>query len=230
MRTILWCAAAALLLGSGAVRGQVAEEPGTVGTLIPIGDRAWSATAGRTVGSGNNVLQGEIGWPGFSLTYLHGADERTDVGARINFNYGFMNTTNSVTGVDLQVPLRYRMTDNPSGGINVALQVSPGLTLYSNHGSTLFGIGGPLGVVAGTRVSDSLTLDAGAEVPVLLSFTNPFGVVFGPLFGVGGEYFVDRNLMVTARIRMGPEISLDHNGSNTQFGLQTLIGVAYNLR
>jgi hypothetical protein len=230
MRTILWCAAAALLLGSGAVRGQVAEEPGTVGTLIPIGDRAWSATAGRTVGSGNNVLQGEIGWPGFSLTYLHGADERTDVGARINLNYGFMNTTTNLTGVDLQVPLRYRMTDNPSGGINVALQVSPGLTLYSNHGSTLFGVGGPLGVVAGTRVSDSLTLDAGAEVPVLLSFTNPFGVVFGPLFGVGGEYFVDRNLMVTARIRMGPEISLDHNGSNTQFALQTLIGVAYNLR
>ncbi|HYV65522.1 MAG TPA: hypothetical protein VE964_04720 [Myxococcales bacterium] len=230
MRTILWCSAAALLLGSAGVRAQVAEEPGTVGTLIPAGDRNWSATSGQTVGSGNNLLQGEIGWPGFSLTYLHGADERTDYGARVNFNYGFMNTTNNLTGVDLQVPIRYRMTDNPSGGINVALQVSPGLTLYSNHGSTLFGVGGPLGVVAGTRMSDSLNLDAGVEVPLLLSFTNPFGVVFGPLFGVGGEYFVDRNLMVTARIRMGPEISLDHTGSNTQFGLQTLIGVAYNLR
>ena len=79
-------------------------------------------------------------------------------------------------------------------------------------------------------MSESLTLDAGAEIPVLLSFTNPFGVVFGPLFGVGGEYMVDRNLMVTARVRMGPEFSLDHNGSNSQFGLQTLIGVAYNMR
>lgn len=36
--------------------------------------------------------------------------------------------------------------------------------------------------------------------------------------------------MVTARVRMGPEISLDLAGSNTQFGLQTLIGVGYNLR
>jgi hypothetical protein len=36
--------------------------------------------------------------------------------------------------------------------------------------------------------------------------------------------------MVTARVRIGPEISLDHTGSNAQFGLQTLIGVAYNMR
>ncbi len=211
MRKILWWAAAVLLLEAGAARAQVEQYPGTAGTIIPIGDTAWSATAGRTAGSGNSVVQAEAGWPGISFTYVHGANERTDVGARINFNYGFMNTTTSLTGVDLQVPYRYRMTDDPSGGINVVLQASPGLTLYSNHGSTLFGVGGPLGIVVGTRVSDSVTLD-------------------GPLFGVGGEYMVDRNLMVTARVRMGPEISLDHTGSNAQFGLQTLIGVAYNMR
>src|SRR5262249_4283433 len=114
MRTIVWCAAAVLLLGSGAARAQV-EEPGTVGTIIPVGDTAWSATAGRTVGFGNSVLQAEVGWPGVSLTYLHGAAERTDYGARVNLNYGFMNTTNNLNGVDFQVPVRYRMTDNPSG-------------------------------------------------------------------------------------------------------------------
>src|SRR5947209_6995400 len=82
---------------------------------------------------------------------------------------------------------------------------APGLTLYSNSGSTLIGVGGPLGIVVGGRVSESLTLDAGADIPVLLSFTNPFGLIFGPLFGVGAEYMVDRNLMVTARVRIGPE-------------------------
>jgi hypothetical protein len=230
MRTMAWCAAAVLLLGVGAARAQVEQYPGAAGTLIPIGESSWSATAGRTVGSGNSVIQAEAGWPGVSFTYLHGGNERTDVGARLNLNYTFMNTTNTLTGVDFQVPYRYRMTDNSSGGINVALQASPGVTLYSNNGSTLFGIGGPLGIVVGTRVSDSVTLDAGADIPVLFSITNPFGVVFGPLFGVGGEYMVDRNLAVTARVRVGPEISLDHNGSNAQFGLQTLIGVAYNMR
>ena len=223
--------AALLLLGAAAARAQVSNEfPGTAGSVIPIGDGAWSATAAQTVGAGSSVLQAEAGWPGVTFTYLRGANERTDWGARVSFNYGFQNTTNSLAGVDLQVPYRYRLTDNGSGSINVALQASPGLSLYSNHGSTLVGVGGPFGVVAGTRVSDSLTLDAGLDVPVLISFTNPFGVVFGPLVGVGGEYLVDRNLAVTARVRVGPEISLDHNGSSNQLGLQTMIAIAYNMR
>jgi len=229
MRKLAWWAAAALLAAAGAGRAQVEQYPGTAGTIIPIGDTNWSATAGRTVGSGNSVLQAEAGWPGISLTFLHGANERTDWGARINLNYKFMNTDTSLTGVEFQAPLRYRMTDD-TGGVNVALQASPGLSFYSNNGSTLFGIAVPFGVVVGTQVSDSLTLDAGLDVPLLFSITNPFGVVFGPLVGVGGEYYVDRNLMVTARLRVGPEVSLDHNGSNSQVGVQTLIGVAYNMR
>ena len=230
MRTVAWWSAAALLVAAGSGRAQVEAYPGTSGTIIPIGEAGWSATAGRTVGSGNNVLQTEAGWPGISFTYLHGADERSDWGARVNLNYKFLNTDRNLTGVDLQVPVRYRLTDNPGAGVSVALQASPGVTVYSNNGSTLFGVGGPFGVVVGTRISDSVTLDAGVDIPVLFSITNPFGVVFGPLIGVGGEYFVDRNLAVTARIRVGPEVSLDHTGSNSQVGVQTLIGVAYNMR
>lgn len=229
MRTVAWWAAA-LLLFAGAARAQVEQYPGTAGTIIPIGETGWSATAGRTVGSGNSVIQAEAGWPGISFTFLHGADERTDWGARVNLNYKFLNTDQNLTGVDLQVPLRYRVTDNSSGGINVALQASPGVTFYSNNGSTLFGIGVPFGFVVGGPVSDSLTLDAGVDFPVLFSITNPFGVVFGPLAGVGGEYYVDRNLAVTAKIRVGPEVSLNHNGSSSDVGVQTLIGIAYNMR
>ena len=229
MRTVAWWAAAVLLVAAGAGRAQVEQYPGTAATIIPIGDTGWNATAGRTVGSGNSVIQAEAGWPGVSFTFLHGVDERTDWGARVNLNYKFLNTDRNLTGVDLQVPLRYRVT-NPSGGIQAALQASPGVTFYSNNGSTLFGIGVPFGFVVGTQVNDSLTLDAGVDFPVLFSITNPFGVVFGPLVGIGGEYFVDRNLAVTARIRVGPEVSLDHTGSNSQVGLQTLIGVAYNMR
>ena len=230
MRTMAWWAAAVLLLAAGAGQAQVEQYPGTAGTIIPIGETGWSATAGRTVGSGNSVIQAEAGWPGIGFTFLHGVDERTDWGARINLNYKFLNTDRSLTGVDLQVPIRYRMTSNPSSGINVALHASPGVTFYSNNGSTLFGIGGPFGVVVGSQVSDSLTLDVGVDIPVLFSITNPFGVVFGPLAGVGGEYYVDRNLAVTARIRVGPEVSLNHNGSSSDVGVQTLIGVAYNMR
>lgn len=229
MRTMAWWAAAALLLAASAGRAQVEQYPGTAGTIIPIGDTAWSATAGRTVGSGNSVLQAEAGWPGISFTFLHGVAERADWGARVNLNYKYLNMDRNLTGVDLQIPLRYALTDN-TASVNVALEASPGVTFYANNGSTTFGLGGPLGVVIGTRVSDSLTLDAGVDIPVLFTVTNPFGVVFGPLFGVGGEYFVDRNLAITARIRVGPEVTLDHTGSNSQVGIQTLLGVAYNMR
>ena len=229
MRTMAWWAAAALLVAASAGRAQVEQYPGTAGTIIPIGDTAWSATAGRTVGSGNSVLQAEAGWPGISFTFLHGATERSDWGVRVNLNYKYLNMDRNLTGVDLQVPLRYALTDN-TASVNVALQASPGVTFYANNGSTTFGIGGPLGMVIGTRVSDSVTLDVGVDFPVLFTITNPFGVVFGPLFGVGGEYFVDRNLAVTARIRAGPEVTLDHTGSNSQVGIQTLLGVAYNMR
>jgi len=63
---------------------------------------------------------------------------------------------------------------------------------------------------------------------VLITFTNPAGVLFGPQFGGGGEYLIDRNLAVTARIRVGPRFALDSNGSATQTGFVTLIGLAYN--
>ncbi|HWE25573.1 MAG TPA: hypothetical protein VG496_16675 [Myxococcales bacterium] len=229
MRKVAWWAAAVLLGWAGTARAQVEQYPGTAGTYIPIGETGWTATAARTVGSGNSVIQAEAGWPGLSFTFLHGADERTDWGGRVNLNYKYLNMDRNLTGVDLQVPIRYRLTDNGSG-VNVAFQVSPGLTIYSNNGSAQFGIGGPFGVVIGTQVSDSVTVDGGVDIPVLLTVTNPFGVVFGPLVGVGGEYYVDRNLAVTARIRVGPEVTLDHTGSSSQVGVQTLIGVAYNMR
>src|SRR5438132_12575236 len=90
MRTAAWWAAAVLLVAAGAGRAQVEQYPGTAGTIIPIGETGWSATAGRTVGSGNSVLQAEAGWPGGSFTFLHGAAERTDWGRRINLTYKFL--------------------------------------------------------------------------------------------------------------------------------------------
>jgi hypothetical protein len=70
----------------------------------------------------------------------------------------------------------------------------------------------------------------GADFPVLVSFSNPAGVRFGPMFGAGGEYLIDRNLAVTARFRVGPQFALQTGGDNSQTGFTTLIGLAYNAR
>lgn len=225
-RTRFWswltaAVAGAALFASGGAQAQLET------SFDPASSAGWSATAGRTVGNGNSVLQAEVGWPGIGFTYLHGANETTDVGFHVGFNYGFEGTTNSVTGVNLAVPFRHVLA--MFGDTAVTFRADPGLSIYGNRGA-LVGVGGPLGVVAGFRMSPRLTLDVGADVPVLISFSNPAGFVFGPQFGGGGEYLIENNLAVTARVRVGPEFALDSSGTTRDTAFTTLIGLAYNTR
>src|ERR1700694_5285784 len=88
----------------------------------------WSATAGRTVGHGNSVLQAEAGWPGIGFTYLHGANETTDIGFHVGFNYGFEGTSNTVSGVNLAVP--YRHVLGQTGDTTFTFRADPGLSIY----------------------------------------------------------------------------------------------------
>ena len=222
----VWAAAvsgALALVWPQASRAQVAEtsiEPGA-------SDASWTATAGRTAGKGNVVLQAEAGWPGIGFTYLKGLDERSDIGVHLGLNYGFEGTTNAVNGVNVAIP--YRRTIADWGDTTMAFRMEPGISVYGNNG-VLFGIGGPLGVVAGFHVSPPLTLDVGADIPVLLSFSNPAGFMFGPEVGAGAEYLIDRNLALTARFRVGPQFALNSSGTTSQTAFVTLIGLAYNAR
>ncbi|MFL5434436.1 MAG: hypothetical protein ACJ784_07990 [Myxococcales bacterium] len=222
MRSIVFAAVGALL-ASPMAGAQVSRPfPGASST-------DWSATQGRTVGAGQNVLTGEAGWPGIAVQYLHGIDSLTDAGVRLQFNYGFVNTTNSLTGVDLQVPVR-RYLARTSSGWDIEGHVLPGFTIYGNNGSTLFGLMAPVGLTAGLKIDPKLTVSAGADVPLVLSVTNPFGFVFGPLVGAGGEFKIDRDLAVNAKMRIGPEFAFQTGGASSDLGFQALVGVAYAMR
>jgi hypothetical protein len=190
--------------------------------------RDWSATGARTVGTRANVVTAEGGWPGIAVELLHGYDDRTDIGARVAFNYGFFGTTNTTSGLDLNIPIRYRLTTTPANGFDIGIHAMPGIGLYSN-GGTLFGIEAPVGIVASYKIDPRTTFNISGEVPILLSFTNPFGLLFGPLVGIGGEYKLQNNLAATVQLRIGPEFYIDTNPS-TNVAFQTLIGVAYALR
>ena len=224
MRGIVFGVAGALLFAAPMAGAQVSRG-------FPAGpaDRDnWSATQGRTVGADRNVVTGEAGWPGLAVQWLHGLDPVTDVGLRFGFNYGFENTTSSLVGVDLQVPVRrYLMR---SGQFDIEGHVAPGFTFYGNHGDMLFGVEAPVGLVAAYQVDPRFTVSVGGDVPLLLSVTNPFGFLFGPLVGAGAEYRIDKDLAVTGKLRFGPEFAFDHNGGSSEFAFQTLVGVAYALR
>jgi len=94
----------------------------------------------------------------------------------------------------------------------------------------LFGVEAPVGLVAAYQVDPRFTVSVGGDVPLLLSVTNPFGFLFGPLVGAGAEYRIDKDLAVTGKLRFGPEFAFDHNGGSSEFAFQTLVGVAYALR
>ena len=182
--------AIALILAPATSRAQLVET-----SIQPAAEEDWSATAGRTSGAGNSVLQVEAGWPGIGFTWLKGLDERSDL-------------------------------------VLVGSTHSPGTLRIKEF---LTRNGHPFHYIDLDRDPDAQELldrfhVSAADVPVLISFSNPAGFFFGPQLGGGGEYLIDRNLAVTARFRVGPRFALDSAGSNSQTGFVTLIGLAYNAR
>jgi hypothetical protein len=145
----------------------------------------------------------------------------------VGLNYGLAGTHQRMNGINLAVA--YRHTLGGVGDTAFAIEMQPGLFLYSNDGP-LVGVGGPIGVVAAFKIKQRVTLDLGVEVPVLLSFSNPTGFFFGPQFGGGGEFLLDRNLAVTLRFRLGPEFALNTDTTSTTLGFSALLGLAYNMR
>jgi hypothetical protein len=211
---------AALVCSAGAARAQT-ETAGN----------DWTATAARTVPPGQNVLQLEAGWPGVSLAFLHGQTRSSDIGGRLSFLYGFEGTTRTIAGLQFQVP--YRRLLGAGDFASLAVHVDPGFTVYwhnADRGGTEVGIGGPIGLVAGFRVDSRLTLEAGIDFPVLLSFIHPLGLFLGPQVGGGAEYHIDPNLAVTFRARFGPNFAAANGDTSTNFAFSTLLGLAYNMR
>jgi len=130
-----------------------------------------------------------------------------------------------VTGINLAVPYRRNLV---SGDTDIAFQMQPGISIYDNDG-VLFGIGGPVGVVAGStsarrsRWTSAWTSRCSSPSPI------PPASCSGRS-SAAGEYLIDRNLAVTARFRVGPQFGLTSSGTATQTGFVTLIGLAYNAR
>ena len=121
--------AIALILAPATSRAQLVET-----SIQPAAEENWSATAGRTSGAGNSVLQVEAGWPGIGFTWLKGLDERSDLGFHVAFNYGLEGTSTSITGVNLAIP--YRRTLAYMGDTTIAFDMQPGRMIPMRSGMT----------------------------------------------------------------------------------------------
>jgi opacity protein-like surface antigen len=188
--------------------------------------QAWSVYSGYTLGQGNTVLAGQLGWPGISATLLHGVTGEFDVGGRFGFNYGLEGMVREVVpGIRLQGVARINLVDQQRLGL--ALEFAPGPIFYFRRSVTQVGMALPVKLSVGIPVGSAIMINAGMDVPMFVLFGT--GSYFGIplLFGGGVEYFVNQNLAATFNVKMGPTFRT--NNRSAEFALEALFGVAYRL-
>jgi hypothetical protein len=235
--------AAVLLLSLGATVGQAqtstaaAPAPSVAAGTAP----SWTVASGQTVGEGNSVVRGQVGWPGLWGDYVHGIDPTFDIGGRFALNWGGpIGTTYGGQGIGIEAQLLLRKQFFDIGGYKVAFTFDPGIILQFPSGiSTQFGLAFPIGAQIGFPVNDKLVFNATFALPMYALF-GTYGSFYIPImFGGGVEYQFQPNLAVTFSMALGPTIgtgsSTNINGFNISYGggtvftLQAMVGIAYKL-
>ncbi|MGA9522775.1 MAG: hypothetical protein WBV82_15010 [Myxococcaceae bacterium] len=186
--------------------------------------QAWSVYSGYTLGAGNTVLAGQVGWPGISATVLHGVTSNFDIGGRFGFNYGLEGMVRQVVpGLRLQGVARINLLDQQRLGL--ALEFAPGPIFYFRRAFTQVGMTLPIKLSLGIPVGSAIMINAGMDMPMFVLFGT--GSYFGIplLFGGGIEYFVSRDLAATFNVKMGPTFRT--NERSAEFALEALLGIAY---
>lgn len=192
--------------------------------------QGWSLYSGQTVGAGSNVVAAQIGWPGLSLSYLHGAADTFDIGVRLTpLNYGVEGQIRQTRiGMKLQMVARLQLLEKSR--FNLGLEFAPGpFVYYENryYSRSLVGLSLPLRVAAGIPVGGAIMVNFGMDLPMFVTFGAGGALHVPLLFGGGVEYFINRNLAATFNLKMGPSIYAPTG--RAEFAMEALIGVAYKL-
>jgi hypothetical protein len=188
----------------------------------------WSTLSGKTVGLGRTAIFGQVGFPGFSASLLHGIAPALDLGAKLTFNYAEEGIVSQVVaGVKAQAVARLSFFDN--GRVNFGMQFEPGPLVYFTSFETTAGLSLPVGLRLGISLSQTFLASVGVEAPVFRVFGTAGGWVFPILFGGGLEYFVAPDLAATFNVRLGPSVDTRGFKPVSNLAFEGLFGIAYRL-
>jgi hypothetical protein len=227
VRRALLFAVTGLALVAGTASG--AEEK-RVERAAQYGGQGWSLLGGQTVGGGANVLLAQLGYPGISVGYVHGVTPSVDLGFRAGFNYGYEGfVTVLVPGVRGEFGAKFQLVD--TGRFSLGASAGVGVFSYFGQFSSVTGVTLPVGIAFGIPIASALQLSLNLDAPLFVTFGPSGGLTFPLLFGVGLEYFIDRNFAATFATRMGPAINPTgyRYGSRSEFDFHAHLGVAYKL-
>ncbi len=184
----------------------------------------WSAIGPKTVAPGGNVVEGSVGYPSISVSYLRGFSPGFNLGVRVGFVYGVEGMfRESAPGFKGQLLLKLRLLD--AGRVSVGLTFEPGVFSYSSflQGGRL-GVALPVGVRLGIAASSALSVAVLVEFPMWIEFGQFGGFNFPILTGGGAEYFITSQFAVFARARIGPTIRTNRPAEVT---FDASLGVGY---
>jgi hypothetical protein len=183
----------------------------------------WSIVTAETVSPDRDAIALEVGWPGASVSYLHGTSDRSDVGIRFDLLYGYENTTDTAFGLGADVP--FRLVVNRSNRVSVALHVDPGVRLYTHNSVTDFMTRFPVGGAIGVQATPEVRVAASADVTMAFNWTHTTFFEIGPQFGLAAEYASDRNLTLGLNLKFGPQfVTLSNTGAQLAFTAQVVVG------
>jgi len=209
---VCWTAVLTLCI-AGAARAQASREH-------------WTVDSGETVGSGVNVVRGQVGFPGLWGDFIHGLDGTTDIGGRLSLNYGVEGITES-THFEMAAQFLARKQFVDTGKIKFAATFNPGLLFYTAFSTTVFGITFPVEGQIGIPIDPKLTVNGSFGFPMWVTFGDFHAFYLPIMFGGGVEYLLEPNIALTFKLRMGPTIAFANGTSDSTFTLNALFGVAY---
>ena len=186
----------------------------------------WTVDSGETVGAGNNVVRGQVGFPGLWADIIHGVDPTTEIGGRLQLNYGVEGLTDATHfEMALNFLLRHQFVD--TGKFKFAGTFNPGVLFYTAFSHTTFGITFPVEGQFGIPIDPKFTLNASFGLPMWVTFGD-FNAFYLPImFGGGVEYLLEPNVALTFKLRLGPTIAFANGTSASSFTLNALFGAAY---
>jgi len=217
--------AAAAVLWGGAAR---ADSSG--------GSFNWSGISADTAPSGQNVVTGGIGFPGFTADVQHGMGPNWDIGGKLDLDYAWAFAPETVGlgafQANFLVPMRFRVFHQ--GMMNLQVHVDPGLFVASSRffRGAQFGLAIEPGVILSFDVLPNLKVGPAIDLPMAVDFLNGGEFTITPLFGGSVEWMVIHNLSLGLNMRFGFTSGVGGAGAlgtgfGTGFAMELLPTVAY---
>jgi len=193
--------------------------------------QGWTMLGAQTSGDGANVVAVDAGFPGLSVTYLHGVTSIEDIGFRLAFNYGYEGLVTAIhPGLRGEAVARLRLLD--TGHVSIGLKGGVGVFAYFTSAYTAPGITLPLGLVVGIPVGNAFSVATGVDVPLFLTFGPTGGLTAPVLFVAGLERWLGKGWLANLRVRMGPAVNITGPFvpvGSAQLAFELAVGMAFKL-